>query len=568
MRALKSGWLSILIGIGLPCLGLSLGISLGLGAVLSATFGAQGNFWAGWLGTSAVLAISLGMAAGAWWISGALAGGRQGGGRWLAGVVAMAFILRLGVGLFMMWGLPLYGYENSHTANSGYFYFDAYQRDQQAWDLAISNQPLTVVFQKEFQTDQYGGLLLVSALVYRLFSPGIQRAYLIVILAAGATAAGVPFLWAALHRRWGDGLARLATWIFVLYPEALFLGSAAMREPFMIALGAVAFWAVVAAANPAPIGPDRAGGPAHTSAGLRRWAWPATAFVGSIGIIFFFSPRVALPVAGMCLVWFLLDQLGPAHLGPAHLGRTHAGRRFEILSWLGLLGAGLIMVAGSWAWLASSIPWEAYIAQAKSGVVAGLFKTLPSRLHIPFLTAYGLVQPVLPATLTDPAPWIWRVFNSLRAAGWYALTPLLLYASFALWRIKDTGERRLLAWAAGASWVWIIISSMRAGGDQWDNPRYRTIFIIWLAFLAAWGWRWGRQNKDPWLWRWVAVEGIFFLVMLHWYLTRYFPVLGHQSLTLELATVAVLSILVLAGGWVWDRIRSLQRRRAGMSRPL
>jgi hypothetical protein len=547
---MKSKWITALL--------LVVVLILGLGAALAATFGAQGNFWTGWLGTSAVLVISLGAAAGAWGLSTRLSGDR-GDRRWLAGLVALAFCLRLGVGLFMMWGLPLFGYENSHTANSGYFYFDAYQRDQQAWDLAISGQPLTVVFQKEFQTDQYGGLLLVSALVYRLFSPDVQRNYLIVIIAAGATAAGVPFLWAALRRRWGAGLARLATWIFVLYPEALFLGSAAMREPFMIALGAVAFWAAVAAAsppgraersaNPLPAASDGARQPAAVASGLQRWVWPAIAFVASLVVLFLFSPRVALPLAGMCLVWFLLDGLGRSQF------RLQGGRRLEILSWAGLLVAGVVMGVGSWAWLASSIPWEAYIATAKSGVVAGLFKTLPAQLHIPFLTAYGLVQPVLPATLTDPAPWIWQVFNSLRAAGWYILTPVLLYASFALWRVKDGGERRLLAWAAGTAWLWIIISSMRAGGDQWDNPRYRTIFIIWLAFLAAWGWRWGRQNKDPWLWRWLAVEGIFTLVMLHWYLTRYFPVLGHLSLTSEMGVVGLLSVLVLAGGWVWDRIR-------------
>ena len=49
-----------------------------------------------------------------------------------------------------------------------------------------------------------------------------------------------------------------------------------------------------------------------------------------------------------------------------------------------------------------------------------------------FITGYGLAQPVLPAVLVDPAPIVWKTIGILRAGGWYALAPFLLYAIFHL----------------------------------------------------------------------------------------------------------------------------------------
>jgi hypothetical protein len=71
---------------------------------------------------------------------------------------------------------------------------------------------------------------------------------------------------------------------------------------------------------------------------------------------------------------------------------------------------------------------------------------------------------------------------------------------------KGRGETPLLAWSTLACVVWILISSARAGGDQWDNPRYRTIFLPWLALICAWGWDYARRMKNPWLWRILVVK--------------------------------------------------------------
>ena len=44
-------------------------------------------------------------------------------------------------------------------------------------------------------------------------------------------------------------------------------------------------------------------------------------------------------------------------------------------------------------------------------------------------------------------------------------------------KLRPGGERRVWSWLAAFSWVWILVCAIRAGGDQWDNPRYRLIFF-------------------------------------------------------------------------------------------
>ena len=104
--------------------------------------------------------------------------------------------------LFLFIALPAVGYDEDPT-NAGYLYLDAYRRDGDAWRLAESGEPLGMAFQEEFTTDQYGGLLSLSAAVYRVFSPDGHRPLLILILTSFAAAAGLPFLWQVVRKRWG-----------------------------------------------------------------------------------------------------------------------------------------------------------------------------------------------------------------------------------------------------------------------------------------------------------------------------------------------------------------------------
>ncbi len=74
--------------------------------------------------------------------------------------------------------------------------------------------------------------------------------------------------------------------------------------------------------------------------------------------------------------------------------------------------------------------------------------------------------------------------------------------------------------------AWLLLSSMRAGGDQWDNPRYRVLFLPFMALVTAWGWRWSRAHNDAWIWVWLGADGIFTAFFLAWYLSRYTGAFG------------------------------------------
>ncbi|HAF49133.1 MAG TPA: hypothetical protein DCL08_07845, partial [Anaerolineaceae bacterium] len=122
-----------------------------------------------------------------------------GGAKKLAGMMVLAFILRLGLGMFLTWGLPQFGYDEA-PQQAGFVFQDAYLREGSAWNLAQSNEPLTRAFSDDYTADQYGGLLALDAFVYRYISPDAYRPALILILTAGAMALSLPFLMAVVRR--------------------------------------------------------------------------------------------------------------------------------------------------------------------------------------------------------------------------------------------------------------------------------------------------------------------------------------------------------------------------------
>lgn len=489
-------------------------ISLGAGAALAAVDG-QGLFISGWIGSSVILFFSMLLMLLAWrW---------AGGGRLLACMVILAFVLRLGSGLALQWALPRFAH-NSPIELAGYVFADASARDTQAWVLASSNASLGSAFEQEFISDQYGGLLAFSAGIYRFFSPDAHRSYLIIILAAAAAALGVPFLWTAFRRKWGESTAALAGWIMVLFPESILLGSAQMREPFMISLAAVAFWSVLSWKL------------------SRRKTTLILSFIAAMLGLLLFSSRMALPVLAVCATWFLLEQSGQAR-----------SSRQRWVEWLVLALIVVLVLGLTWGWLRSSALWDASQMIANSGRIQEIVAGMPGLFKFPFLIVYGLTQPVLPAAIADPAPLVWRIIGILRAVGWYALLPLLVYAAFTVWKVQPSLERRLWVFLMVVVWGWILVSSARAGGDQWDNPRYRVTFLVWLAALAAWAWSWARSHHDAWLWRWLAVEAIFLVFFTSWYISRYYHVLARFPFWVMVGLISVLSAAVLIGGWIWDR---------------
>jgi hypothetical protein len=446
-----------------------------------------------------------------------------GGGRQLLWLMITAFFLRLVLGVFFAWGLPRFGYEEE-VQLSGYFFADAFTRDGYAWQLASSGESLLKAFGNEFMADQYGGLLALSALVYRVFSPDTHRPLLMVIVSAGAAAAGIPFLLSAARKRFGSRVAWISAWILALYPESLILGASQMREPFLITLFAISFWSMLR-------GLDR----------QINWKTIAGMIVGVLGLALI-SFRVAIPVLGVLLIWACLEW---------HSRITQ--KKSLIIFWVAV-GLSLIgIVTVSWGWLRSAMHWDLVQTYVASGWMQYLFENLPLWVRTPFIIIYGIFQPLLPAAIADPAPWIWRVVGILRGAGWFAILPFLAYTGFRVWKIGDKNKKRLLMWLIFAVWGWILLASIRAGGDQWDNPRYRTIFLPWMSIAAAWGIVWAREQKDRWLGRLLIVEGIFLLFFTHWYLGRYYNIFSKLPFWQMIALILILSLAVVAGGWFWDR---------------
>ena len=117
-------------------------------------------------------------------------------------VVLLAFIFRMGLAVAASSLLPQVGYD-SKTQQAGYLFFDAYRRDSQAWDLAQSSKPLIKAFDEKFASDQYGGLLWMSAFIYRYLSAGAHQPLLVVLLGALIGALGVPFVYLAF-KRWDN----------------------------------------------------------------------------------------------------------------------------------------------------------------------------------------------------------------------------------------------------------------------------------------------------------------------------------------------------------------------------
>ena len=504
-------------------------VGLSLGAVLSSL--QPGNWLVGWLAFSFLFLFSF-------WLLKHLHRW-AGGGRALAWMAVLTFGLRLltGVGVYM--ALPVNGYDDVDD-RAGFFFTDAHRRDDQAWELAQSDEPIFSAFNKTYHTDQYGGLLAFTSLAYRVLSPDAHRPILLILLSAIVAALGIPFFWCAARLAFGEQVALAAGWILVLYPESLLLGGAAMREPYLITFSAMSLWGFV-----------------DWQFNHSRYAylWLGLGLVGMLLV----SPAVALVTLVILAGWWWM-------------AREH-GR----LSWISFFFAVLVLVVGLallvWglnrqgnfgggplgvigSWFREAVKWDVYQLERGSGWVQKLFDEMPEWLRLPFVAVYGIFQPVLPAAFIEPTTLTWRITGIARALGWYLFWPLLLYAFIAAWMNEDTRERNLWLWITVISWSWIILTALRGGGDQWDNPRYRAILLLWQSLAAAYAWTRFRLQSDSWLVRIWLVEVIFLAFFTQWYLSRYFHIGGQIPFGWMVTLIIGSSLIVLVGGGLWDRSRS------------
>ncbi len=443
-------------------------------------------------------------------------------------LTAISFGLRFLIGLILFAMLPVFGH-NEAPPQAGYLYLDAYQRDMDAWKLAESSDSLALAFTDEFHSDQYGGLLSLSGAIYRFLSPDAHRPLLILILTAFFTSLGLPFFWKALHQRWGEKTALASAFLYALYPESIILGASQMREPILIGLSAIAFWGVIAW---------------NTE---KRKA--LVALVPSLLALVFISMKAGASLMLAMGIWFWLENLLP-RIKPS----------WQLASSALLLVAVFGGVYIYWDWLVDSARWDLYLTEIASGRVQFELEFIGGRYRTPFIVGYGLTQPVLPAAIVYPSIPLARVVAIFRALGWYALVPLMASGFILVWAKQTKEDRRVLLLFFLTVVAWTLLSSARAGGDQWDNPRYRSIFLIWMVLLAGWAWVQTITRRSPWLWRLVLLELIYIGYFLHWYISRYQGLMVHMRFWRMVALLGRYALVILVGGFLFDLVYNKVRK--------
>ena len=532
--------------------------SLGMGALLASL--QPGNWIIGWLGFSFLflLCASLLTVSARW----------AGGGKTLAWMIALAFVLRFSGGVATYLALPVYGYVDEDQS-AGFVYTDAHRRDAQAWELAGSDRPITDAFNEKFAYDQYGGLLAFSALIYRYLSPDAHRVLMLVLLSAFMGALGVPFLWKAVSQEWGTKVAFASGWVFALYPESVLLGGSAMREPYLMACTAFALWGFVnwggtrgspfQGLRDKPLKEHTSTGSARRSGLLNRQAilWISLGIVGMLLV----SPSVALVTLVIFLGW---------HYFTSERGRIS---RWMVVITVLVFIAGLLILSSALDrqgnlgggspigvinnFMREAVKWDVYQLERGSGWVQKLFDEMPEWLRLPFVTLYGILQPVLPAIFIVPTTSIWRIIGILRAVGWYTLLPALILTFSASAGVGAEKERKLLMWLSLVVWVWVLLTALRGGGDQWDNPRYRAILFLWQAILAGNVWVWWRETRNAWCLRVIAMEIAFVAVFGHWYSNRYLHIGPQLPFAVMVTVILCLWGVILVWGIWCDRRRRI-----------
>ena len=522
---------------------------IALGAALALV--SPGSFLPGWLAFSALALLSL--------VALRASQRLAGGGKTIGWILALAFALRLGLGVGAWLLEPRIGYDNE-VNRAGYLFTDAFVRDNQAWDLAASSDSLLTAFDEKLVSDQYGGMLWGSALIYRALSPDAHRPLLVTLLAALFGALGAAFVWGTGKRLLNENAAKTAALIFAFFPEAILLGAAQMREPFLMTFIVMAFYGLVE---------WQALHQQQTSEVLKTsevwpWLWIALALAG----MFLVSPGFILVTLIVAAGWYYFSHEGrriPWQAALAALVIFAVAFIALSLSWSSLVTAnsGPLGVVGDWA--RETVKWNQQLLKGSSGIVQLLFEKFPSGLQLPFIGIYGILQPVLPAAIFEPSVPFWQILGILRALGWYLMLPFLAYAPFASppphsphFGLQNGETQRGQRWLCLALLlvVWALIASLRGGADQWDNPRYRVILLGWQALIVAQVFLSLKQGRIRWLLRILMVEATLLAVFTHWYMYRYLKIGFDIGIRNTLALAIGGSIVLVLADWLAEKWRS------------
>ena len=454
---------------------------------------------------------------------------------WVFWILVGAVIIRIAAGIFWYSALPVMGHGTPPELD-GYVMGDAYERDQAAWEFAQSDQPLLDAFRRQQKADQYGGMLFVSAIIYRFIGGETHSPLLMIVLTASISALTVLFTWAFAYRLWGERVAVVAAVIVALYPEAILMGSSQMREAFTMSLAMMTLYGLVCYLQ------DRSWlGFGLMLLGLASCAVISPPFLALLIIVLVI---VALSLGNWALVrrrWFWLAVIGLIVLAGAALWLTWGNFAPE--------GVSNPVALISW-WLRKSSDWQAYLSERSSGWIQKIFRSTPEWMHTPFLIVYGVVQPFLPAALISSGIPIWKGIAIWRAFGWTFLLGFLLYVPIRA--LREGRKQKFILLLSLVAWLMILIASFRGGGDEWDNPRYRAAFLGIQALLVAWVLVENWQKTDPWLIRALIAFGIVIAWFVPWYLRRYTPLnwpVNDLFITVGLG-------LVSAGLYIiWDIVR-------------
>ena len=402
-------------------------------------------------------------------------------------IVALAFTLRFAGGVATYLMLPIYGYDDIDD-QSGFVYTDAHRRDDQAWELSTSERPILDAFQQKYAYDQYGGLLAFSAFIYRYLSPDAHRVLVLVLISALMGTLGIPFLWKSVSLQWDEKTASASAWILALFPESILLAGSAMREPYLLVFSAFALWGFVKWQK------DKT---------KKDLLWLAFGIAGMLLV----SPSIALVTLIILAGWYYFES-----------GRGNISWWMIVITivvfLLGLFILSSALERGNLSgnspldiinnFIRESLKWNIFKIEEGSGWVQKLFDEMPAWLQLPFVMVYGVLQPVLPAILIAPTTIIWKVIGILRSVGWYLLLPVLINVWVAISSTSKKSDalshvetkRKVILWLSLVVWGWILFTALRGGGDQWDNPRYRTILFLWQAILAGHVWVPKRLNSS------------------------------------------------------------------------
>jgi hypothetical protein len=346
---------------------------------------------------------------------------------------------------------------------------------------------------------------------------------------------------------WGENAARLTAWIIVLFPDAIILGSSQMREAFLMTMVAAAIYGLVRYIQ------DR------SREGL---AW----LVASLLLMLPFSP----PIAGVFLLMIII------------LALTMDGWQLvrQTRFWIILAGIAVVVGVGIWLaweqiapaginnpfaliawWFQESARWQAYFVKRSSQLIRRIINTTPDWVNMPILLGYGVLQPFLPGALLDQGIPIWKGIAIWRSIGWTLMLPFLLAAPILLLQIKE--KRKLVVGLVIAVWIGILIASFRSGGDLWDNPRYRVVFISLQAGLVVWVWYTQRDSKNPWLWRTILSLVIILVWFIPWYLQRSGRIIWPVDNVFETLALGLVSVaIVFFALYWWRRTRGQDRYKS------